>query len=403
LITPEEAWAILGDSVRPLQAEAVPLERALGRWLAGDVVADRDLPPADRSARDGYAIRHADVEREPCVLRVTGEVAAGSPERPRVSAGTAVRVMTGANIPPGADTVIMVEQTEERDGMVTIKSREARGAHILRRGEDSRKGAVVLPRGCRIGAGQVGVLAAVGMATVKAHRQPRIAILCTGSELRRVSDRVRPHEIRDSNGPAVCAALGQWGFPGARSTLVADRKSALVAALRRALNRHDVVLFTGGVSAGAYDFVPAAVEAAGAKIRFHKLRMRPGKPTLYATAPGNRHIFGLPGNPLSVFTALHEFALPAMRRLAGSGIEECRASYWLPLAEEALSEGGWRWCKVARLESGPGGLSVRPVRSASSGDLVSGGHADGVILLPPERTRFAAGELVAFRPWRPLP
>ncbi|HSW51436.1 MAG TPA: gephyrin-like molybdotransferase Glp [Bryobacteraceae bacterium] len=403
MITPEEAWAILGDHVRPLKAEAVQLEAALGRWLAGDVRADRDLPPADRSARDGYAIGHADLERGPCVLRVAGEVAAGSPERPRVTAGTAVRVMTGANIPPGADTVVMVEQAEESGGLVTIKSPEAKGAHILRRGEDSRKGAVLLARGCRIGAGQVGVLAAVGKASVKVHRQPRIAVLCTGSELRRAGDRVLAHEIRDSNGPAVCAALTQWGFPGARSMLVADRRPALVAALRRALNRQDVVLFTGGVSAGAYDFVPDAIKAAGARIRFHKLRMRPGKPTLYATAPSNRHIFGLPGNPLSVFTALHEFALPALRRLAGCGAEESRVLYRLPLAEEAHSEGGWLWCKVASLESAPGGLAVRPVRSASSGDLVSAGRADGVILLPPERKRFAAGELVAFRPWRPLP
>ncbi|MFB3776593.1 MAG: gephyrin-like molybdotransferase Glp [Bryobacteraceae bacterium] len=403
MTTPEEAWAILGDRVRPMKAAAVRLEAALGRWLAEDVRADRELPPADRSARDGYAIRHTDLEREPCVLRVAGEVAAGSPERPRVTAGTAVRVMTGANIPPGADTVIMVEQTEEREGLVTIKSQEMRGAHILRRGEDSRKGAVLLARGCRIGAGQIGVLAAVGMASVKVHRQPRVAVLCTGTELRRVADRVRAHEIRDSNGPAVCAALEQWGFPGVHSKLVADRKPALVATLRRALSRHDVVLFTGGVSAGAYDYVPDAIEAAGAKIRFHKLRMRPGKPTLYATAPGDRHIFGLPGNPLSVFTALHEFALPALRRLAGCKFEECRVSYPLPLAEGARSEGGWLWCKVARLERGPAGLSVRPVRSASSGDLVSAGHADGVILLPPERTQFAAGELVEFRPWRPLP
>ncbi len=403
MITPEEAWALVLEHARPLETAAVPLADALGFCLAEEVRADRDLPPADRSARDGYAVRHDDLSRLPCALRVVGEVAAGSPRRPRVGPGVCARILTGANLPPGADTVIMVEQTEEHDGMVIIKAPEASGAHVLHRGEDARKGTTLLSRGTRIGAAQIGVCAAVGKAEVKVHRPPRITVLCTGSELRGVDDHVRPHEIRNSNGPALCAALAQWGFPGVRFRVVADDRAALLAALRRALARHDVVLFTGGVSAGAYDFVPDAVVAAGATIRFHKLRMRPGKPSLYATAPGNRHIFGLPGNPLSVFTSFHEFALPALQRLAGCPAEACRTAWPLPLAEAAQSEGGWMWCKLARLIAGPHGLAVAPVPFASSADLVSAGRADGVVLLPPDRTRFAAGDVVAFRPWRPLP
>jgi molybdopterin molybdotransferase len=262
---------------------------------------------------------------------------------------------------------------------------------------------VLLPRGARIGAAQVGVCAAVGKAEVKVHRRPRVTVLCTGSELREVRDRVRPHEIRNSNGPALCSVLAEWGFPGVRLRVVADDRTALLGSLRRALARHDAVLFTGGVSAGAYDFVPEAIAAAGATIRFHKVRMRPGKPSLYATAPGNRHIFGLPGNPLSAFTSFHEFALPALQRLAGSPAEDCRVPWRLPLAEAVRSEGGFLWCKLARLAAGPRGLAVAPVPFASSADLVSAGRADGVILLPPDRKRFEAGEFVAFRPWRPLP
>ncbi|RPI08625.1 MAG: molybdopterin molybdenumtransferase MoeA, partial [Acidobacteriales bacterium] len=271
MLTPDAAWAIILEHVRSLEPVAVSLEAAMGYCLAGDVRADRDLPPADRSARDGYAVRHDDLARIPCLLRVNGEVAAGSPSRPRVKPGGCVRIFTGANIPPGADTVIMVEQTEERDGMVTIRSSEKRGAYILRRGEDAARNAVLLRAGTKLGAAQVGVCAAVGRALVKVHRRPRVAILCTGSELRSVKDRVRPHEVRDSNGPALRVALAQWGFPGARFSQVADRPAPLLAALRRAMQRHDVVLFTGGVSAGKYDLVPDAVAAAGAVLRFHKL------------------------------------------------------------------------------------------------------------------------------------
>lgn len=296
----------------------------------------------------------------------------------------------------------MVEQTEEREGLVSVKTPGADGANILRPGEDARKGAVLLPRGIRMGAGQIGIATAVGNAVVKVHRRPRATVLCTGSELRSVHDQVRSHEIRNSNGPAVCAALEQWGFPGARFVQVADRPSALLAALRRAVKRHDVVLFTGGVSVGNYDFVRDAVEAAGAEIRFHGVAMKPGKPTLYATLPSNRHVFGLPGNPLSALTALHEFALPALRRLAGCPTGACRPAWPLPLTEAAASEAGKVRCALARLVPDPGGLAAAPVHSASSADLVSAAHADGVVLLPPDRAHYPAGEVVMFRPWRPL-
>ncbi len=403
MITPDAAWSIVLAHVRALPSISVPLDDALGCCLNEDVRADRDLPPAGRSARDGYAVRYDDLQLRPCVLRVIGEVAAGSPGRPRVKPGACARIFTGANVPPGADTVVMVEETQGDDSLVTISSSVARGAHILRQGEDATRGMVLLPRGTKMDAAEIGICAAVGKASVKVHRRPRVMVLCAGSELRSVSDRVRSHEVRNSNGPAVCAALAEWGFPGARFVPVADQQAALLASLRRALKRSEVVLFTGGVSVGKYDLVRAAVEAAGATIRFHGLAMRPGKPTLYATLPGNRHVFGLPGNPLSAFTALHEFALPALRRLAGRPAEACRPAWWLPLAEAARSTPGFVRCELARLIDGERGLAVLPMPSQSSADLVSAAHADGVLLLPPDRTHFAACELVQFLPWRPLP
>lgn len=403
MLTPDAAWALVLEHARPLKTVTVPLAEAVGLRLAAEVRADRDLPPADRSSMDGYAVRHDDLRQVPCILRVVGEVAAGSSARPRVLAGTCVRIFTGANLPPGADTVVMVEQTVEHGGKVTIRSPEKLGANVRRRGEDARKGAILLARGTALYAGQVGVCAAVGKASVRVHPRPRTTILCTGTELRSAGDLVRSHETRNSNGPALCAALALWGFPGTTFTVVADRQSALLAALRRAAKNHDVVLFTGGASVGDYDFVRESVEAAGAKIRFHGVAMKPGKPTLYATMGGNRHVFGLPGNPLSALTAFHEFALPALLRLAGGTPEACRPAWRLPLAEAVESESGRVRCHLARLVAGAGGFTVAPVRSVSSADLAAAGRADGVVLLPPGDRRWAAGEPVVFRPWRPLP
>jgi molybdopterin molybdotransferase len=403
MLTPDAARAMVLGHARPLKTASLPLAEALGLRLAAEVRADRDLPPAARSSMDGYAVRHKDLRHLPCVLRVIGEVAAGSPARPRVGPGTCARVFTGANLPPGADAVVMVEQAEEQNGLVAIRFAEKCGANIRQRGEDARKGTVLLARGTALYAGQVGVCAAMGKASVRVWRRPRTTILCTGTELRSVDDRVRSHETRNSNGPALCAALALWGFPGTKFTVVADRQSALLAALRRAVKRYDVVLFTGGASVGAYDFVRESVEAAGATVRFHGVAMKPGKPSLYATLGSNRHVFGLPGNPLSALTAFHEFALPALLRLAGGAPETCNRTWRLPLAEAIESESDRVRCHLARLVDGAHGLTIAPVRSVSSADLVAAGHADGVILLPADGRRFPMDEPVEFRPWRPLP
>lgn len=403
MMTPEAAWDVILKHARPLNRISLPLTQAAGCWLAETIRADRDLPPADRSAMDGYAVRAADLGRQPCVLRLIGEVAAGSPARPRIRPGTCARIFTGANVPPGADTVVIVEQTTETAGRVTIRSSTEAGANILRRGEDTRRGEALLEAGTRLGSTEIGVCAAVGKAVVRTRRAPGVALICTGTELRAITDRVGPHELRNSNGPALGAALAAWGFAASELPPVADRMAALRGVLRRALRRFDVTLFTGGMSAGKYDFVRDALEAEGATIRFHGLLMKPAKPTLYATFGENRHIFGLPGNPLSAMTACHEFVLPALRRLAGAPSPQCRAALWLPLAAPLRSKPGRLRCLLARVDWRATGPRVEVIESRSSSDLVAAGCADGVALLPAGVKSFAAGDLVAFRPWRPLP
>jgi molybdopterin molybdotransferase len=403
MITPDEAWRIVLKHVRPLQPVATPLSEAADLCLAEDVRADRDQPAADRSAMDGYAVRSADLQRAPCLLRLVGEVAAGSAARPSVAPGTCVRILTGANVPPGADAVVMVEQTREDGGEVAFFSRAETGANILRRREEARKGEVLLPKGTVLRAAQVGVCAAVGKARVRVCPRPRAAVVCTGAELREPAARVRPHEVRNSNGPALCAALALSGHAGAAHRRAPDDPKRLTALLRQLAARYEVLILTGGVSVGRYDFVEESVKKARAKIRFHGVAMKPGKPTLYATLSRRRHLFGLSGNPLSALTGFYEFALPALQRMSGLPPDRCRPALHLPLRSPLTSKGGRVRFVLARLFWDKEGPHLETVDSRSSSDLASGGRADGVIAVPAHVTALDPGDVVEFRPWRSLP
>lgn len=422
MITPGQAWTIISSVLAPLPRTRRRLVASAGYVLAEDVRADRDLPPADRSAMDGYAVRYSDLQaagkpRGPAgFLRLVGEVAAGSPARPRVTPGTCARILTGANIPPGADSVVMVEDTQEVGNLVEIRSGVKPGANILRRGEDARKRQVLIRKGDMLDASRIGVCASVGRAEIKVFRRPRITVLCTGAELRDPEDTVRLYQVRNSNGPALCAALALRRFDNVTYRALPDKVGRLAAALRQAGMRYDVILLTGGMSVGKYDLVRQAIEQIGAVVRLHGVAMKPGKPFLFATlparsgcatgaagGPGNRAIFGLPGNPLSALTGFHEFVLPALRLMSGVNPQACRPSLRLPLGSGLTSKGGRARYILGRLSLDETMFCVVPVESRSSADLVSAGRADGAIVVPANVTRLSAGEIIEFRPWRALP
>lgn len=403
LIPPNKALNIILEQVRPLKALRSPLNQVAGYYLAEHIRSDRDQPAADRSAMDGFAVRSGDLSKCPCELRLVGEVAAGSSARPRVRAGTCVRILTGANVPAGANAVVIVEQTKEIDSGVIFNCPVKAGANIRKRGEEAQKGAILLKRGTLLGAVQIGLCASFGKISPKVYPRPRITVLCTGQELRQVGERVGRHELRDSNGPSLSAVLALWGYQGVSHKIVPDDPKVMAARLKRAIEKHDVVILSGGVSVGKYDFVPEAIKMVGGKIRFHGVAMRPGRPELYATVGRNKHIFGLPGNPLSVMTGFYEFVLPAIRRLSGAEAELCQRALRLPLAGEVLGLTNLVRHVVARLVYKKKGTAVEPIQSQGSGDLISGGHADGVIVLPKKTGKISAGTVVSFRPWRPLP
>ena len=403
MISPPEAFCKVIENVGRLPVVSLPLKECLGRVLAGEIRADRDMPPADRSAMDGYAVRAADLALCPVTLRLIGEVAAGSPRRPRIRPGTCVRILTGANVPPGADTVVMIEQTSAEDEAVTFRAAPKPGENILRRAENARKGEVLLPEGTVLSASAIGVAASSGHARLKVHGMPRVAVLCTGAELRDAGDRVGAHQERNSNGPALCAALASWGYRGCRYATLADNLGVQTRRIKMAAARHDVVLVVGGVSVGRYDYVPRAVEAAGGKTLFHGVAMKPGKPILMARFAGGAVLFGLPGNPLSAMVGFHEFVLPALSRMSGVAAEACRPAIYAPLATNLSHKGGTVRHMLARIRWRQSGAVVEPVESRSSADLVAGGKADGTIVLPPQPTTLPAGTLVEFRPWKPWP
>jgi len=316
-------------AVTPVGAEpgAVALEAAAGRYLAEAALAAVPSPPASCSAMDGYALRAADAAGR-VSLPVVATVFAGDAPAP-LPPGAAARIYTGAPLPEGADTVVREEAAREEGGRVSLGPARP-GESVRRAGEDVERGALALPAGTRLGPLQRALLVSVGVARVRVHRRPRVALLATGDEIVR-------GRTPDSNGVAVAGLLAALGAEVRRST-VPDRKEALVAALDEALAGSDAVVTLGGVSVGAHDLVPGALAAFGAEIRVHGVPMKPGKPFLFALARG-KPVFGLPGSPSACLVAFEVLARPALLAIAGA-LVRTRPAVSLRLAEPVAGRAG---------------------------------------------------------------
>ena len=410
MITTTEAWNIVRQHTSPLPSGDCRLSEALQKVLSKPVCADRDMPEMDRSAMDGFAVRASDLASPHTTLTVCGEVAAGSETVPVLRSGECVRIFTGANVPPTADTVVKVEDTCPAQSaavngcpeLVTFTGSVAPGKNILRRAENAHRGDVLIPAGTRLSPAQIGVCAAVGAMTVSSYRTPRVAIITTGAELRHDGEIVGPHQIRDSNGPMVGACLTLEGHEISLSVSVPDKADLIQLAIEKGLDRSDVVLVTGGVSVGVYDLVPACIKAAGGTVHYHGIAMQPGKPQLFAVFPGGKCLFGLPGNPLSVMTGLQEFVLPALRRLSGLPDSACRTALPVRLAADVPGRKNLERHVLARLHWTATGPEAIPLDSCSSADIVAGGKADGTVIVPGDKEILPAGTWAEFRAWRPV-
>ncbi len=315
MISVTDALATILEATPVLDAERVALLDAAGRVAAEAVASTRWVPAADNSAMDGIAVRGADVAQAPARLRLIGSAPAGSLLGGRVEAGTAAKIFTGSVIPDGADTVVRVEDIEEADGAVVVKVAVKPGSNVRLRGEDVVPGTVVVAPGTVLGPADLGVLASLGRATTTVRRRARVAIVSTGAELVEIDETPGPAQVVNSNAYGLAAAVRAAGADAIGLPIVRDRFEDIRARFEEAAQA-DVVLSTGGVSVGEFDFVRDALDALGVERRFWKVAQKPGKPLTFGTL-GRRLFFGLPGNPVSALVCFAVYVRPALRKLAG--------------------------------------------------------------------------------------
>jgi molybdopterin molybdotransferase len=388
-----EALGEILPAFAPLARERSPLLEARGLFVAEDVRARFDLPPFDNSAMDGYAVRHQDVQgasaETPVTLPVAGESRAGGDLPGEHQPGTAMRIFTGAPLPPGADAVVMQEDTQRDGEQVSLQIAPTAWRHVRRLASDMQAGQVVLRAGDRLGPGELGLLASQNHASVTVWRRPRVALLSTGDELRDASDPPRPGSIVNSNAYALAAQVHEAGGVPWILPIAPDAPEPILAAVREGLQA-DVLVSIGGVSVGDYDLVNAAFAAAGVEQRFWKIAMKPGKPVSFGLA-GGVPVLGLPGNPVSAMVTFEVFVRPGLRRMLGDPRPH-RSRTEVRLAHDHRHKTGRTELARATLSRGPLGLNADLRRAQGSGSLPSMVGVDAFVILPADQADFAAGD-----------
>lgn len=378
-----------------LPAESVALADARRRFLAEDVVADSDLPPFDRSQMDGYAVRATDTQSAPVRLRIVGESAAGRGWHQEMKAGEAVRIMTGAPLPSGADSVQQVELTQNiAPDLVEIQQPVSAGRSVVSRGSEVKRGATVLRAGEQINPAMLATLASFGYAAVKVGKRPRVAVLATGSELVPVEQQPGPDQIRDSNNYSIGAYAELAGAAVERIPLAGDDIELLKHQISNAAESSDVVITSGGVSMGIYDFTKAALKELGCDVYFERVSLRPGKPIVFARLPNGTLVFGLPGNPVSVSVTFNLFARPALLKMQGANEPE------MPEERAVLASGVKGSAERESYLPGSlrtdsnGKLLAEVLKWGGSSDFVAFTRATALIIVPQGEQALEAGTVV---------
>ena len=384
--------------VTPLPPVGVPLGEACGLVLAADIRSATDIPPFDNSAMDGYAVCRNDLleasAHSPISLPVIADLAAGSAENPRLTAGQSARIMTGAPIPDGADAVVPIEDTDRGIEVVAIARPPRPAAHIRRAGEDARAGDVVLHAGVELWPTRIAAAASAGTARVSAHPAPRVAIISTGSELVPPGDATRRGQIPDSNSFLLAAAVAEAGGVSIRLDAVPDDEDTLRELLAARAGTVDAIVLSGGVSVGAYDVVKAVLAPLGT-VRFGPVRLQPGRPQGFGRWPDGPVIFALPGNPVSAFVSFEVFVRPALRRMQG------HTELYRPTITATVTD-GWdsppgraQNMPVTALRQGTRTLVSRATTGGSGSHLVAGlSRANGLAVVPEDVARVGEGDLV---------
>lgn len=397
MVPANDAETLILDLVTPVdELETVSVENSLGRVLGQTISSQLDFPHWDNSAMDGYAVRHADVTAAPATLTVVEEIPAGQVPQCTLQPGETARIFTGGMLPAGADTIVIQENTQREGERVTVLESPAAQAFVRKQGSFYRAGADLLRSGTRIGATEIAVLAAAQCVPVPVYRRPRVAILSTGDELVDVKQPLGPGQIVDSNRYALAALVTQTGAVPMPLGIVPDQRAATRQAIADALTQADMVISSGGVSVGDYDYVDQILAELGATIHIRSVAVKPGKPLTVATfaGTGGQHqlYFGLPGNPVSSLVSFWRFVQPALRKLSGLSDGWSPTFVWATTDNELRASGKretYLWGQLSLREAGYG-FSLAS-GGHSSGNLVNLSRTNGLARVPLGETRIEAG------------
>ncbi len=388
MITFKEAKQILKENPLPKKTQHLSLEKAFGLILAEEVRAYLDVPLFDNSAMDGYALLCDDAAS----FKVVGEIKAGDAANVTLASGEAVRIMTGAMIPKGADAVVMREYAEEQNGDLLIKMIPQKGDHIRRRGEEIKKGQLALSSGKVLNPAALSYLASVGVDSLLAYARPKVAVVVTGNELVDSLEELKPGQIIDSNTLTLKSALKEAGIETISCSRVRDDAESLRHAVDQALSHHDCVLISGGISVGNWDFTKAVLEELGVRELFWKVAQKPGKPIYFGTK-GEKKIFGLPGNPASVLVCFYEFVYPYLRSAMGWERPELKKVNAIFSGEERKKTGVTTFSR-AELFFEEGKPHVRLLSGQESFRLGSFAAANALALLPATKEFIQTGDSI---------
>jgi len=394
VITIQQATKIVLENTIDLQTETIKLENAIGRQLRENLIADRPFPPFNRVAMDGIAIRFADFENGQRTFPIIGVQAAGSSQLFVSESGVCVEVMTGAMLPKGVDTVIryediLIEKNQARVQVETIKN----GQNVHKKGTDRTQGEILVKTGQLISPAEVGVAATVGKSELQVTKLPKVAIISTGDELVNVSEIPKPYQIRSSNVYTISTLLKQYQIKPELFHIV-DNQQATIEKLRVLLNDFDVLILSGGVSKGKFDYIPAALESLNVEKLFHRVRQKPGKPFWFGKNVANKVVFALPGNPASSFMCTNRYFLPWLR--ASMNLQPLNYQY-VTLAETFTFKANLQYFLQVKINyEKDGQMTAKPLAGKGSGDLANLADVDGFLELPAEKTDFLKGEVYPF-------
>ncbi|MCG8306623.1 MAG: molybdopterin molybdotransferase MoeA [Cytophagales bacterium] len=400
MIEVEEAARIIASTVLELPTIHVPLEKSLGRVLRQVVVADADFPPFNRVMMDGIAIRHKDFERGIRDFQILGIQAAGASQKELKGQGSCLEVMTGSIAPAGADAVVPYEEIviDGKNKIAAVRTDDVRpGKHIHDKGSDKKAGDLLVQAGKLIGAPEIAVAASVGLIALKVTGNPSIAIVSTGEELVDIHEQPQAHQIRRSNVYALAAELKRFGIESAHYHLDDDKKN-LTQKLEGILYAHDVIITSGGVSRGKFDFLPEAFEDLGVKKSFHRVKQKPGKPFWFGTKAPGKVVFAFPGNPVSTFLCFHKYFVPWLRKTLGMD----RTSHVRAVlgADFEIKTGLTYFLQVKTHINENGQIVAKPNTGKGSGDHANLLSGDAFLELPGNTRVFKRGDvfnLISFR------